>query len=424
MDFVTALPPGGKDSYNAVLVVVDRSSKRAQFLPCYKDSTALDTAMLFWTSIINDVGFPKVIISDRDPKFTSEFWQNLFDLLGTKLAFSTVYHPQTDGLAERMIQTLEDMIRRYCAFGMQFKDGEGYTHDWVLLLPALEYAYNSSIHATTGKTPFELEKGWIPHMPHDLLLSKVVTLHPLAERFQEIMLSAEQRASQCIEEAVAYNKECWDRSHKDHDIKVGDRVLVSTVNFQNLGGNKKLKDAFVGPFFVKALHRRNTVEVVLTEGFDMKHPTFPVSLLKKYHLGESDTRQPVTVTPPVPMEKEERGCPTKILEKKLTRVQGWDCRLYLTCFKNKLPDDNKWLPSSEILEADKLLRRFRASKRNPEARVRAILFCGGECQRSTSPARTAQRQGGPPPGHKGRYRRPSDACLHAKSLGRSMSGQE
>ncbi|PLW43116.1 hypothetical protein PCANC_14410 [Puccinia coronata f. sp. avenae] len=217
------------------------------------------------------------------------------------------------------------------------------------------------------------------------------------------MLSAEQRASQCIEEPVAYNKECWDRSHKDHDIKVGDRVLVSMVNFQNLGGNKKLKDAFVGPFFVKALHRRNAVEVVLTEGFDMKHPTFPVSLLKKYHLGESDTQQPVTVTPPVPMEKEERGCPTKILEKKLTRVQGWDCRLYLTRFKNKLPDDNKWLPSSEILEADKLLRWFRASKRNPEARVRAILFCGGECQRSTSPARTAQRQRGPPPGHKGRF---------------------
>ena len=222
MDFVTALPPGGKDSFNAVLVVVDRFSKRARFLPCYKDNTAMDVALLFWSSIINDVGCPKVIISDRDPKFTSEFWQNLFDLLGTKLAFSTAYHPQTDGLAERMIQTLEDLIRRYCAFGLHFKDGEGYTHDWVSLLPALEYAYNSSVHATTGKTPFELERGWVPHMPRDLLLSKAVTLHPSAERFQHMMLSAEKHASQGIQEAVAYNKDRWDKSHREHDIVVGD----------------------------------------------------------------------------------------------------------------------------------------------------------------------------------------------------------
>jgi hypothetical protein len=159
MDFVTALPTAGKDNYDVVLLVVDRFSKRARFLPCYKDSTVMDVGMIFWTSIINDVGCPRVIISDRDPKFTSEFWQNLFDLLGTKLAFSLAYHPQTDGLAERMIQTLEDMIQRYCAFGLQFKDGDGYTHDWVSLLPALEYAYNSSVHASTGKTPFELEKG-------------------------------------------------------------------------------------------------------------------------------------------------------------------------------------------------------------------------------------------------------------------------
>jgi putative transposase len=117
MVFVTALPPAGKESFNAVLVIVDRFSRRAGFLPCYKDNTALDIALLFWQYIINVVGCPRIIISDRDAKFTSEFWQHLFDLLGTKLSFSTAYHPQTDGLAEQMIQTLEDMICRYCAFG-------------------------------------------------------------------------------------------------------------------------------------------------------------------------------------------------------------------------------------------------------------------------------------------------------------------
>ncbi|KAI7936677.1 hypothetical protein MJO28_015576 [Puccinia striiformis f. sp. tritici] len=385
MDFVTALPPGGKESFNSVLVVVDRFSKRARLLPCYKENTAMDIALLFWSSIINDVGCPKVIISDRDPKFTSKFWQNLFSLLGTKLAFSTAYHPQTDGLAERMIQTLEDMIRRYCAFGLHFKDGEGYTHDWVSLLPALEYAYNLSVHATTGKTPFELEKGWIPHMPRDMLLSKAVTLHPSAERFQHMMLSAKKHASRCIDEAVAYNKDRWDKSHRDHSIQVGDRVLISTVNFQNLGGNRKLKDMFVGPFFVKALHGRNAVEVILTEGYDLKHPTFPVSLLKKYISAEGAENMPVPVPPPVLEDAIDPGAPSKILDEKLTRVQGQDRRLYLTRFKNKSPDEDQWLPKESIKNADVLLRKFRAKRRNPDTRIRAILFCGGECQPPASP---------------------------------------
>ncbi|MBW0506404.1 hypothetical protein O181_046119 [Austropuccinia psidii MF-1] len=80
-------------------------------LPCHKEDTAMDTALLFWNNIISTCGVPKIIISDRDPKFTSELWTNLYDMLGTNLSFSTDYHPQTDGLAERMIQTMEDIIR-------------------------------------------------------------------------------------------------------------------------------------------------------------------------------------------------------------------------------------------------------------------------------------------------------------------------
>lgn len=161
--------------------------------------------------------------------------------MGTKLSFSTAYHPQTDGLAEQMIQTLEDMLRRYCAFGLKFSDGDGYTHDWVSLLPILEYAYNSSIHSVTGKSPFELERGWTPYMPRDCLLSKTVQLHLSAEKFQEMMLRAEEFANDCLQNAVEYNKTRWDKTHKDHDIKVGGRILISTVNCQNLGGNRKLK---------------------------------------------------------------------------------------------------------------------------------------------------------------------------------------
>ncbi|MBW0570258.1 hypothetical protein O181_109973 [Austropuccinia psidii MF-1] len=143
MDWVTGLVPGGKENYNACLIIVDR-----------------------------------IIISDRDPKFTSEFWTNLYDMLGTKLAFSTAYHPQTDGLAERMIQTMEDILRRFCAYGMECKDDEGYTHDWVTLLPAVQLAYNTSQHSTTGKTPALVEKGWNPLLPGDHLKRNLLTIHP------------------------------------------------------------------------------------------------------------------------------------------------------------------------------------------------------------------------------------------------------
>ncbi|MBW0570421.1 hypothetical protein O181_110136 [Austropuccinia psidii MF-1] len=106
MDWVTALPPGGDKCYNACLVVVDRYSKTPIFLPFHKDDTALDTALLIWSRVISHTGLFKNIISDRHPQFTSALWTNLHKLLGTKLSFSTAYHPQTDGLGERMIQIL------------------------------------------------------------------------------------------------------------------------------------------------------------------------------------------------------------------------------------------------------------------------------------------------------------------------------
>ncbi|MBW0538576.1 hypothetical protein O181_078291 [Austropuccinia psidii MF-1] len=138
MDWVTALPPGKDRSYNACLVLVDRYSKTPIFLPFHKDDTAIDTAIMIWNKFIGHTGLFQNIISDRDPKFTSALWTNLHNLFGSKLSFSTSYHPQTDSLAERIIQTLENMIRKFCAYGLEFKDSDGFTHDWRTLIPALE----------------------------------------------------------------------------------------------------------------------------------------------------------------------------------------------------------------------------------------------------------------------------------------------
>ncbi|MBW0515230.1 hypothetical protein O181_054945 [Austropuccinia psidii MF-1] len=139
-DWVTALPPSGDKSYNACLVLVDRYSKTIIFLPCHKDDTAMDTALLLWNIVISHTGLFKNIISDRDPKFKSALWTNLHRFLGTNLSFSIAYHPQTDELAERMIQTLRDMIGRSCAYGLEFKDSDGFTDDCFTLIPALEFS--------------------------------------------------------------------------------------------------------------------------------------------------------------------------------------------------------------------------------------------------------------------------------------------
>ncbi|MBW0572155.1 hypothetical protein O181_111870 [Austropuccinia psidii MF-1] len=109
MDWVTGLPPGGDRSYNSCLVIVYRFSKTPIFLPCHKDDTAMDTALLIWNRVVSWTGIFTSIITDRDPKITSAIWTIIHQLLGIKLSFSTAYHPQTDGLPERMIQTLEDM---------------------------------------------------------------------------------------------------------------------------------------------------------------------------------------------------------------------------------------------------------------------------------------------------------------------------
>ncbi|MBW0472547.1 hypothetical protein O181_012262 [Austropuccinia psidii MF-1] len=90
----------------------------------------MDTSLLLLSRVIYHTGLFKNIISDRDPKLTSALWINLHRFFGTELSFSTEYQPQTDGLAEKMIQTLEDMIRRLCDYGLEFKESNGFTHDW------------------------------------------------------------------------------------------------------------------------------------------------------------------------------------------------------------------------------------------------------------------------------------------------------
>ncbi|MBW0571371.1 hypothetical protein O181_111086 [Austropuccinia psidii MF-1] len=135
---------------------------------------------------------------------------------------------------------MEDIFRRLCDYGMEYKDHEGYTHDWVTLLPSVQLAYNTIQDSTTGKAPSPIEKGWNPLLPVDHLKESLLTIHPTANDFHEMWKRACDTAAKCIAEAKEYNNQRWDKFHMEPDFKEGDQVLVSTLSFNNLKGPKKM----------------------------------------------------------------------------------------------------------------------------------------------------------------------------------------
>ena len=122
MDFVSGLPLSASKK-DAIWVVVDRLTKSAHFIPVRTDFSLDKLAELYVSQIVRLHGVPISIVSDRDPRFTSRFWKKLQEALGTKLHFSTAFHPQTDGQSERIIQMLEDMLR--CASSSLVVHGNG-----------------------------------------------------------------------------------------------------------------------------------------------------------------------------------------------------------------------------------------------------------------------------------------------------------
>ncbi|MBW0478693.1 hypothetical protein O181_018408 [Austropuccinia psidii MF-1] len=107
-------------------------------------------------------------------------------ILWNQLIIFTEYNPQTDGLAAKMIQTLDDMIRRFCAYGLDFRDSDGFTHYWCTLIPALELEYKISVHSSIGQTHALLEKGWNPILLADTLRKDFIEILPTAYRFKII----------------------------------------------------------------------------------------------------------------------------------------------------------------------------------------------------------------------------------------------
>jgi transposase InsO family protein len=149
VDFIVALSKS--EGHTQIMVVVDCFSQMAHFIALTKTATARDAAQAFLREVWKLHGIPKLIISDRDTKWTSEFWDELCNLLGIKKRMSMSFYPQTDGQMERVNQTLETYL---CSFINYNQD------DWYSLLPLAEFAYNNAVTQATKLTPFYTNYGY------------------------------------------------------------------------------------------------------------------------------------------------------------------------------------------------------------------------------------------------------------------------
>ncbi|GKA61211.1 putative nucleotidyltransferase, ribonuclease H [Tanacetum coccineum] len=274
MDFVTGLPTTQK-RHDAIWVVVDRLTKSAHFLPIRKNYGISKLAEIFQQEIVRLHGTPTSIVSDRDPKFTSHFWKGLQKAWGTRLKFSTAFHPQTDGQSERTIQTLEDMLRA-CALE--------WTGSWDEYLCLVEFAYNNSWHASIKATPFELLYGRKCRAPicWDEVGERLIEGPELIEITNEKVVVAKEK----LKEARSRQKSYADKHRRDLEFQVGDRVFLKVSPFRGVkrfGIKGKLSPRFIGPFEILERIGEVSYRLALPPQLSHVHDVFHVSLLRGYH---------------------------------------------------------------------------------------------------------------------------------------------
>ena len=272
LDLITSLPSTPRQ-HSAILVIVDRFTKRIHISPTHDEVTAPQVARIYFDTIFRHHGLPRVIVSDRDPRFTGHFWKTLFDILGTRLAMSTAYHPQTDGQTERANRTLEDMLRAFVNI---------HHDDWDLFLPALEFAYNNSKQASTGFSPFFLDCGQDPLVPDNLFLPPSTNV-PSTSSFLHSWSESLSQARQHLHVAQNRQKQYADTRRRELEFNIGDKVWLANTRLPLTTSTqvRKLAPRWIGPFPIIAKISPLAYKLDLPPHIRI-HPVFHVSQLKPY----------------------------------------------------------------------------------------------------------------------------------------------
>ncbi|KAG8474789.1 hypothetical protein CXB51_031478 [Gossypium anomalum] len=282
MDFVTRLPLSTSKK-DAIWVVVDRLTKSAHFIPVRTDFLLDKLAELYVSQIVRLHGVPISIVSDRDPRFTSRFWKKLQEALGTKLHFSTAFHPQTDGQSEQIIQILEDMLR--CCI-LEFSDS------WERYLPLIEFTYNNSFQSSIKMAPYEALYGRKCRTPlfwTELGESKIFGV--------DLIKDAEQK------------------------VKIIRESLKAASDHQKSFGHKgKLSPRFIGPYEVSERIGPVAYRLILPPELERIHNVFHVSMLRRYRSDPLHIINPSEIEVQSDLSYEEE--PIRILARKVKELRN------------------------------------------------------------------------------------------------------
>ena len=354
MDFVVDLPTTA-NGFDSIMVMVDRLTKMVHLAPCHKADNASDVAMLFQKHVACLHGFPDSVVTDRDPKFMSKFWQSLMDHLHMSHYASTSFHPQTDGNTERVNRVMEDMLRHYVRADQT---------DWDSWLPMVEFAINNSWHSSINNTPFFLNYGRHPRSPTEFVLlaakrgrepdDKVPAVRNMIQNMHDTIAEAKR----CLQSAQQRQKAYADTRRRDVSFNVGDQVLLSTKNLTlKMVGSSKLMPKFIGPFTIARKVNQVAYELELPSCMKI-HNVFHVSLLNAYSADGSVHPPP----PPLVDGELEYEVERILLHRDKHPVHKYKVkREFLIKWLGYGPEHNTWEPQANLSNCPELLSAYWAA---------------------------------------------------------------
>ncbi|KAK8934588.1 hypothetical protein KSP39_PZI014470 [Platanthera zijinensis] len=273
MDFIHGLPRSrtGNDS---IWVIVDRLTKVARFVPIRKDDSVGVLVRKFVEQYVRYHGVPRTIVSDRDGRFTSREWLSVQAYLGTRLTFSTAFHPQTDGQTERTNRTLKDLLR-LCILDR----GE----PWEKMLPLVEFSYNNSYQSSIKMAPYEALYGRKCRTP----LSWVQDEDPkvLGSDFVEDTEAQVRLIRDRMLEAQSRQAKYYDARHRQVEFRVGDQVFLKIRPMHGVsrvrGRRKKLSPRYMGPYRILERIGPLAYRLELSPELAALHDVFHISSLRR-----------------------------------------------------------------------------------------------------------------------------------------------
>ncbi|SCZ91750.1 BZ3500_MvSof-1268-A1-R1_Chr5-1g07649 [Microbotryum saponariae] len=298
---VDLLPSSGFDS---VLVVVDRLTKEAHFIPARKSDTSKTLASQFKTHIFQLHGLPGNIVSDRGTTFTSSWWTEFLKMLDIRPNLSTAFHPESDGQTERTNQILKHYLRHFCDY---------HQDDWHDLLPLAEFSYNNSFHSSIGMTPFFASRGYHPRLEVTLQETPVPDVRQHLAGLRNAQQLAQDQIRRSQESHARYANL---RRAPTPPLALGQQVMLNRRNIRTTRPSSKLDSNKLGPFAIKRIINPVAYELDLPSTMRI-HPVFHVSLLEPYRPNTLPSRQQPVPPPPDLIDGQEAFVVERILDSRV-----------------------------------------------------------------------------------------------------------